>query len=175
MPTVLRSGSYLESPPPLMKMDSTPDDFAPFEPVPFKVKVEPPVIPAQIPRPQIKPEVLPVAKKAAKTEKKSTRKMLSKQVERQEQRKVKHRLIDRKRRMREKHSIEELKDLVSLQHLRNLTKPRLLPVPFERSKIFSSKWLNWKKNSLANRCLLPVRLLPVHIHPLQLALRHQNA
>jgi len=34
--------------------------------------------------------------------------------ERQEQRKVKHRMIDRKRRMREKVSIEELKDLISM-------------------------------------------------------------
>jgi len=53
----------------------------------------------------------PKAKK--QSERKITRKAESKH-ERQEQRKIKHRLIDRRRRLREKHSIDDLKDLVSI-------------------------------------------------------------
>jgi len=74
------------------------------------VKLESPV--AMAPMSPMSPLKSP-SKNKTKSEKKS-RKVTSRQ-ERQEQRKIKHRLIDRKRRMREKHSIEELKDLVAIQ------------------------------------------------------------
>jgi PAS domain-containing protein len=126
--------SFLESP----VMDSSPD-FPSFPEIPMKpdvysmkddqslygyqlessagvaqpassVKLETPV--SLAPQPAESPTRIPKGK--SKTEKKSAKKSISRQ-ERQEQRKIKHRMIDRKRRMREKHSIEELKDLVAIQ------------------------------------------------------------